>query len=368
MMIKRIIKNDSLFSLFLLVLFTIVFCIMFYALDIYYQFSNIKDIDESVKYKVIFEYSLHINSGFEEKIETPFLRKGNIFLRISTPIGESAFNSDPVDIIWEQNESILEPIDYIEPYHEKYEFKTPSCVIGEKWRSQVTKTDKGEQIEILGVKYNVIGYYKPLMIDGTDDRCLILDSGLSLKDKYQFIKFEDLIHFIYKSNESDLKIDEFYDWLQQFTNDDEISFQSNYDGVWNSYVGLSRIYEGVANKIFTFLSLLCSIILFYLSYVWGKRKQYSFMIKRVMGYSIFLLSKEILSEIIFLEFIAIFISGLFTFIYEVIFNNISEWLLIIKNGIIVIICNIIILSFICLVSNLIWCYKQQPIDILKNKE
>ena len=87
-----------------------------------------------------------------------------------------------------------------------------------------------------------------------------------------------------------------------------------------------------------------------------------------MGYSIFLLSKEILSEIIFLEFIAIFISGLFTFIYEVIFNNISEWLLIIKNGIIVIICNIIILSFICLVSNLIWCYKQQPIDILKNKE
>ena len=57
-MIKRLFVNDRLFSVLLMILFVSVFLIMFYGLDLYYQFSKIQENVDNIKYKEEYDYGI----------------------------------------------------------------------------------------------------------------------------------------------------------------------------------------------------------------------------------------------------------------------------------------------------------------------
>lgn len=366
-MIKRLFLHDRLFSILILIQFTSIFLIMFYGLDLYYQFSSIKDNIDKIRYAEEYDYSLAFDTQlFDEKGRVAF-GKGNIIYRTFFPMGDSVLNQDNVDILWEQSEPVLEQINYIQGYSLSDDITTPSCILGNKWKKIVESGKNGQYIDILGIEFNVVGYFEPLMIDDSDERCLIIGDSLTDNELKKIANFNDG-QFIYKSAVFSGIEASFKNWILNYSLEENVNLMMNRDMVMDSNIIATQIYEGYAKKIFAVLAVFSMINTFYLSYVWGKKKQKSLMVKKVFGYSNRLLVKDILGEIAVLEVLSFGLACLVTFIYEIAFRSLTEWLSIILKGMPIVVIVIIVFTAIYLVSQMFWVVKAQPVEILRNNE
>jgi len=366
-MLKRLFIHDRLFSTLLVILFTSVFLIMFYGLDIYFQFSNIEANIERIKYAEQYDYGIRFDSDmFMEKGRVPFGR-GNIIYRTFFPIGDSALYHDNVDIMWEQNEPVLETINYKYGFDSLKGTELHLCVLGDKWRKKVSVRGDDEFIDILGIEFKVIGYFEPILLDNSDERCLIVGDSVSLDELNRLAKFEDG-QFVYKSVTYVGVMEDFENWIHNYSLEENTNLMMPTDMVMDSNIYIARLYEGYAKKIFGALSIFCVINTFYLSYVWGKKKQKTLMIKKVFGYNNRYLAKDMLEEIAVLELISLGVAGVVTFFYEIFFRSLSEWVSILAKGMLIAVIVIVSITVIYLLSQIVWVLRSQPVDVLRNSE
>ena len=366
-MFKRLFFHDRLFSILIVIMFTAIFLIMFYGLDIYYQFSSIKDNIDKIRYTEEYDYSLIFDTQLFDENGLVTFGKGNIIYRTFFPMGDSVLNQDNVDILWEQNEPVLEQINYIQGYSSLYDVTHPSCVLGNKWRKIVESRENGQIIDILGIDFIVIGYFEPLMIDDSDERCLIIGGSLNSDELKKIANFSDG-QFVYKSAMYSGVEVSFKNWILNYSLEENVNLMMNRDMVMDSNIIMTQIYEGYATKIFAALAVFCIINTFYLSYVWGKKKQKALMIKKVFGYSNLLLTKDMLGEIALLEALSLGIACLVTFVYDIAFRTIPEWIPMLIKGMPIVGIVIIGFAIIFLISQIFWVVKNQPVEILRNIE
>ena len=365
-MIRRLFVNDRLFSVLLMILFVSVFLIMFYGLDLYYQFSKIQENVDNIKYKEEYDYGIRFEGDMLLKNGKVPFGKGNIILRGEFPIGNSILNQDMVDILWEQNEPILEKISYNKGFSLD-SIDKPSCILGDVWRKSIKEREDGGFIDILGMEFRVIGYFEPLMIDESDDRVLILGDSLSNIELYNIAGFDCNI-FVYKSISFSNIMKDFEEWIRNYSLEENINYRMNKDMVLDSIIIEAKTYNGYAKKIFAALSAFCIINMFYLSYVWGKKKQKSLMIKKIFGYNMIYIAKDMLGEIGLLELFSLIVSFMITFVYEVFLGDLKEWGAIIFKGMPIVVIIVFGMGLINIFSQLLWVLRSQPVDVLKTNE
>ena len=366
-MLKRLFVYDRLFSSLLVVLLTSVFLIMFYGLDLYYQFSKIDDNIQCIKYTEQYDYGIRFSPElFTANGRVPF-KKGIVIYRTFFPMGDSAFNHNNIDILWEQNEPLLEQIEYNSGYDSLRGVGEHLCVLSDKWKKSIIVKENEEFIDILGTEFKVIGYFAPLLIDGSDERCLIIGDSLTPEELCRIAVFTDG-QFIYKSASYSGIMEDFENWLQNYSLSENINFELAIDMVMDSNISIAKMYEGYAKKIFVALSIFCIINTFYLSFVWGKKKEKTLVIKKIYGYSNRYLVKDMLKEIALFELISIASAGLITLIYEIAFRNLSEWTSILIKGMPIVIAVISCITVVYLISQIIWIIRSQPVDVLRFSE
>lgn len=117
-MLKRLLKYNRFFSVLFLLSFFVSFIIMYYGLDLNRQLVQVSEVREGAVYR----YGHEVRGSFAEDvgnsndIKEGMTSGGNIIFRCDGPVGEGVINTDAIDVLWEQNEELSEPVKYEEYY------------------------------------------------------------------------------------------------------------------------------------------------------------------------------------------------------------------------------------------------------------
>jgi len=369
-MFRRMMTSKRLFTWLFIISFVSVYIVMFYGLELLQKYKDIDSNLNAVNYREAYTYVLEYNPNVTN-IKSGNLAgfgMGNICYEVEIPVGDSSLTLHQVHLIWEQNEALQEKINYTINEQSDDLIDYPSCILGDYWKNKVIEEDGYKYISILGKNYRVVGFFEPVVFENSDDRCFILGDSLSFEEKTEFISYEWICQFIYLSAEKRGVQTEFAEWLRQFSKTENISDISAYADMYFYYKSTVSLYAGIAQIVFGVIGIFCVVNAGFLAYVWGKRHQYEFMIKRIYGYKKIKLVVEMLSEIAIYKVFSVLIAFVLSVVYEAIGGNVGNWFRALINGFVYV--AIVFIGFIIVLTALssLTIINMPPVNVFKTAE
>ena len=372
-MLNRLFKYNRFFSELFLLSFFVSFIIMYYGLNLNRQLVQVSEVREQSIYK----YGCIVSGGITEEVVSLYDFKermmpgGNIIFGCSGPIGKGVINTDDIDILWAQNEELLEPVKY-EDYYLKGDvdvLDAPKCIIGDAWEDETYVIDGIRYIQIYKIESCVIGEYVPNTFTGYDERCLVFKDSLSQEELDKLIFSHGSIRVVYESNLSD-ETGQFREWVRTFLQEENIYEMEIETDMWASMMdifGFSH-YISLYKKIYMCILVMCFINCTFLAYFWGKTHMYEYMLKRTLGYGKIRLFLDIISQFALLEVISLTVVLILTCGYELLCGNIVTWYDNIGLGFMQMVLIFVVFGVALSAFPMIPVMKLKPADILKNTD
>ena len=212
------------------------------------------------------------------------ITKGNVIFVFNTVVG-NGYSVAPIYLATVMNEPLVEEVKKGRfPTENEIEHGRRCVVIGAGLKRFVEETQEGEVLKIDGINYDVLGVFKDISGDGTDNRVLMFQNcyeesllnGLDGSFSY-FVKYGSNV-------ESELEIKELLAWMHRFIPDadlkesDESSMESMDD--IKSMAQLLREYIRIAlYGLFAFCMIGCVIV----SKIWIDRRKKEIVIRKALG-------------------------------------------------------------------------------------
>lgn len=369
-MLKRVFSYNKFFStLFLMSLFA-TFIIMYYGLNLNRQFIQVsKTRRESVygfgrKYIGTFAEDIVCTSD----IEDARFKEGNIIFRCDGPVGEGVINTNAIDVLWLQNEELLEPIRYEKYYLDKSinEYGCPKCIIGDAWMNEVYIIDGIKYIKVFQIESIVIGQFETNNFQGEDERCLVFREGFSKEELDKIIFSTGGTCIIYESNTSD-DAENVTKWVNSLMPQEQYNEKEMSQNIWASSDGYAfSVLMGLYQKVYWVMIVFCYLNCMFLVCFWGDEHMYEFMLKRTMGYSKQKLFQDIILQLYLYELIALCAAMVVMFVCELFRKDVSIWVDNIKYGFLQMAFIFFILGTALSMFPLIATMKMKPAEVLKN--
>lgn len=306
-MLNRLFKYNRFFSVLFLLSFFVSFIIMYYGLDLNRQLIQVGTVREESVYK----YGYMVTGNFAEDvvnlndIKDEIVSDGNIIFRCGGPIGEGVINTDVIDVLWTQNEELLEPIKYEDYYIYSETISAPKCIIGDAWEGDTYVIDGIRYIKIFQIETCVIGEYVSNSFAGEDERCMVFKDSLSQEELDKLIFDRDYIHVIYESNFSD-GTELLREWTRTFLQEENYYEEELENDVWAPTDGYTfSMFMSLYKKVYIGMLILCFINCAFLAYFWGEIHIYEYMLKRTLGYGKLRLLMNIISQFAIFEVISL---------------------------------------------------------------
>lgn len=369
-MLNRLFKYNRVFSILFLLSLFVSFIIMYYGLDLNRQLVQVSAVRE----ESIYQYGYVVTGIFREDLIHPndikdgSMSGGNIIFRCDGPIGEGVINVDAIDILWTQNEELLESVKYEEYYLTGTDISAPKCIIGDAWKKDTYVIDGIRYIKVFKIECCVIGEYESNTFTGRDERCLVLKDSLSPDELDKLVFNTGSICVIYKSNVSD-ETESFTEWTHTFLQEDPFHEYNMENAIYVS-VGEAPFAKFISlyQKVYICMLTLCFINCAFLAYFWGGIHVYEYMLKRTLGYGKLRLFIDILSQFALFEAISLGAAFVLTGGYELIFGNIITWYDNIRLGFMQAVLIFVIFGAALSAFPMRLVMKLKPADILKNTD
>lgn len=326
-MLNRLFKYNRFLSVLFLLSFFVSFIIMYYGLDLNRQLVQVSAVREGS----IYRYGYMVIGIFEEDVVNSndiidgTMSGGNIIFRCDGPVGEGVINTDAIDVLWTQNEELLEPVKYEDYYLNSDALSAPKCIIGDAWKNDTYIVDGVRYIKIFQIESCVIGEYVSNTFTGQDERCLVFKDSLSPEELDKLVFDTGGICVIFESNLSD-ETELFREWTHSFFKEDPIHETEMETDVWapedgHTFAAFMSMYQ----KVYIAMLSLCFVNCAFLAYFWGGMHLYEYMLKRTLGYGKIRLLMDIISQFALFEAISLGAVLILTCGYELIFGNIVTW-------------------------------------------
>lgn len=366
MMLKRLFKYNRFFTVLFLLSFLISFIIMYYGMDLNRQFIRVSAVRE----ESLYQYGYAVTGVFQTNVETSnripeeLQSRGNIVFRCDGPIGEGVINTDAIDVLWTENEEMLEPVKY-ENYYLNGDFiSAPKCIIGDAWENETYVVNGIRYIKIFKIESCVIGEYVSNNFRGRDERCTVFRDSLSQKELDKLIFDTGGISIIYESNlEDDSEL--FKEWIDLFL--EESSIHEIPIGVWSIRDGESfKSFMRICRIMYVVMMLFCFTNCAFLAYFWGETHLYEYMLKRTLGYGRLKLFVDIIEQFALFEIIALGMIVFLTYHYELFRGHISNWYDNLRLGFLQMAGIFLLFGIVLSLFPMRVVMRQKPADVLKN--
>ena len=367
-MLKRFLQYNVYFSTLFLLSFIASFIIMYYGMSLNRQFIRVSE----VRKQSVYQYGFRIIGRFSKEtkkaneILTEKTLKGNIIFQCDGPIGEGVINTDAIDVLWVQNESMNEPVKY-ERYYlngSSESLSIPKCIIGEAWRDQTYKKGEMRFIKVYQTESLVIGEYVPNHFEGEDKRCLVFKDSLTDSELEKILLTSGSACVIYESNIAD-ETDSFRTWVYSFFTEGNCREEEIPTNIWASSDGFAfSMFMALYQKAYKGMLVLCFINCAFLACFWGERHIYEFMLKKTLGYGKCRLYTDVVYQFLVYEITALFITLCITMIYELWKDNFSVWIDNIYLGLPRVALVFILFGAVLSMIPMIVILKRQPMDVL----
>lgn len=371
-MLKRLFKYNKFFSVLFLLSFFVSFIIMYYGLDLNRQLTRVGQ----VRTKSVYRYGSKVSGDFMEDVDNSNDIKegknlgGNIIFGCEGPVGEDVGKRDDINILWSQNEELLEPVKYEDYYlnGDADAISAPKCIIGDAWKNETYLINGIRYIKIFRIESCVIGEYVSNNFAGEDARCLVFKDSLSQEELDKIIFDTDYIRVIYESSLFD-ETASFIEWVHTFLSEEHFQEEGLETDIWTSSDGYQfSLFMSMYQKEYFGMLVLCFINCAFLSYFWGDTHIYENMLKRTLGYGKLRLLMDTILRFALYEAAAMCAALLVTCGYELLCGNITVWYENISLGFMRMVLIFAVFSVALSAFFIIPVMKLKPADILKNTD
>lgn len=271
-----------------------VFCISFFViisvirLQTKQNAAMIQKEKEHYISNYIFQYQTIDQEEINAKLQVEKLKltQGNVIIIFSTVVG-NGYSSAPVHIVASYNEPLTEEL-------EKGRFPTENeiahgrkcVVIGEGLLRFAEQKEKGREITIDGVSYEILGVLKDVTGDGTDNRVIVFHNCFAEKTM-KGLNGENWFIIEYGSNQGELnQVGELQAWLYQFAPPEHFVKinQKDADDL-NDARTIEEMMRYYNKYVLYVLFAFCMGACFVVSSVWVKRRRKELVIRMAFGSS-----------------------------------------------------------------------------------
>ena len=353
------IKQDASTILLFLISFLMSFVVIYAGMNHYRQIKEV--MAERGQESSLYYTRICFVEAEQELLECP-ITSGNVFLQYSETVGNDVFNPVTLDILWNSHEELREGV-YEQPYLSELKGEETYVLIGSGLKKYTSKKENRLFIKINGQECVVGGILKPNDFEESDRRCIMLPLSREAVKRYQ----EPECAVVYKSSEMDAR-DELIQWVSGFAEVDEEA-DGNVDDFDDSMsYSIIEMYQNIISLLLEMLIIFCLVNAAFLSYFWGKKQLYEYMLKRTLGYTRAKIFKEILLWFMALEGGTLLVSLLLTFIYELVQNRPEIWLRNLQSGFGILLIGFLGMGFVISMLPMAWVIKSNPIDVLRTRE
>lgn len=363
-MIRRI-RRQRILIILIVIYLLLTFLILYSEVDLSRQSKRSNKEKTKMSYQFRYAISGAIRDRIMDKKQLPplVINAGNVLLRCEGPLGEDVINTNPIDIVFVQNEDIVEN-EY--GNSESFPGEIPECYIGDAWEKDTYIRDRIKYIKVFQIECRVKGYFTPNGFDGQDKRCIVLGDTLSQEDFNKMVFDTGALIIIYNSNISDgtAKINQ---WSESVLEPGSVKRLP--DTVWLfGDEETFRVYMGIQKGFFYIIGFLSIINGLFLSVIFAQIRKKEYVIKRMVGYKKRRLLVDIMAELLVYEF-GSFSAVLFaTFLWELRKGSIYMWVDNIKSGLFSYFVAIISLSLIFSIITVMIIYRTNLAYALKDEE
>lgn len=364
-------KAKTIFAVLIIISFAASFVAVYYGLNFYNEYSEVKKNQAFYNYREVHNYSGKGDWDSSQHIlRVDDIKQGILFKEYELPVGNETNRPVRVYYVLKQNENLLETVNEGDINTIIRQAVEPSCVIGDYWNKWVYEENGKNYIDILGEKTCVVATFKPITLTENDKRFYIIGDTIDKKvlDKWNSLGYDS--GYLYKSSDKNDYSGVLLEIFEDYYGKDKVREMqgSVADETWNSAVKLLRNYTPIILFILGSMVLLCFLNIGFLVFVWSRSNIYEYMIKRTFGYKTRQLLPDVLKRICSLEAIGCLIMLAVTFTFELLIHDVGVWGSNLSNGLGILIVVFVVAGAALSLIPIRWISKQEPVNIIGNKE
>lgn len=364
-------KAKTIFATLIVISFATSFVAVYYGLNFYNHFSDVKKNQACYSYREIHNYTGKGEWNPSQHIlRVNDIKQGILFKEYELPVGNETNRPVRVYYILKQNENLLETVNEDDINTIIRQAVEPSCVIGDYWNKWVYEENGKNYIDILGEKTCVVATFKPITLTENDKRFYIIGDTIDKKvlDKWNSLGYDS--GYLYKSSDKNDYSGVLLEIFEDYYGKDKVREMqgSVADETWNSAVKLLRNYTPIVLFILGSMVLLCFLNIGFLVFVWSRSNIYEYMIKRTFGYKTRQLLPDVLKRICSLEAIGCLIMLAVTFTFELLIHDVGVWGSNLSNGLGILIVVFVVAGAALSLIPIRWISKQEPVTVIGSKE
>lgn len=304
-MLRRMWKTNVITSVLFMISFTVSFLLIYYGMSLLRQFEQIREVREAsfCQDSVLYQGSMTESLLSSPDLPIPKLNDGTFFLEKWLPIGDSVVSRYETRLILSENEPPAEPLAE-GTYTVLDDSGYAQCVIGDAWASRVYKQDGKDLILVYGEECQAIGILKSDTFAGGDKRLFLFWSTMPDDFRLRCLAFSSDTGFHYRSREklSEEDREAVFLFAKQSTTSDTFFEDEPMADMWDDDAGYELLPTiSLYKKICLFLISFCLINCAALSFVWGIKHSYEYMVKLTYGFGRIHIYFDILKQLLTYE-------------------------------------------------------------------
>lgn len=325
-------RGDVFINILLILSFAVTSGILYFAFDFIRQDKAIKT--EQIKSFYEEDYMMNCTAPSMEihdvdDIPIPNITQGNLYISTFTKVGESLIGRCGVEILWIQNEDLLETIHYFD-YSES--ISGAKCVVGKGNLDKTYELDGCRYISLGSIQCQVAGYFEPITFEQKDNRVLVFGDSLSKDEQNALLLGDDRYSkVLYKKVKytEQTEVDEFVAWASEIF--DERFFVMGAEILEPFYEDTYGLAVDYNKEIKHYLRTIYLMLLFaifngaFLTIIWIQNHSFEINVKKIMGYSDDRLVFDITKMLIWPEIYAFVSFSLISFIIECTKKRFAIW-------------------------------------------